>query len=81
MTVRVKLFAAMRDAAGGDAVDVELPEGATLAALRQQLAARLPETAELVGRAMFAVDNQYTTDSATIPPNAAVACIPPVSGG
>jgi len=81
MTIHVKLFAAMRDAAGDDLVELELPEGATIGTLRLQLAERLPDASDLVGRAMFAVENQYTANDATIPSNATVACIPPVSGG
>ena len=37
MMVRVKLFAAARELAGGDEVAVEVPDGATVADVRQAL--------------------------------------------
>ena len=81
MNVRVRLYAAARQAAGHDHLDVELPEGATIGDLRSTMVQRLPEIAELIARVMFAVDAEYAADTAEIPPNADVACIPPVSGG
>jgi len=81
MKIEVKLFAAMKQAAGADTVAVELPDGATVADLRQALAGRLPALAELSGHAVFAVNAEYAADNAIIPYNAEVAWIPPVSGG
>lgn len=81
MNVRVRLFAAMREAAGREELDLDLPEPATVEQLRRRLAEQLPAVADLVGRAMFAVENQYATDATEVLPDANVACIPPVSGG
>ncbi len=71
MTVTVLLFAHLRDRLG-PAVEVELPDGATVGELR----ARLP----LEG-CRVAVDLAFAEDSDVIPPGAEVAAIPPVSGG
>jgi len=81
MIVRVRLFAAVRDAAGCPSLDVELPEGADVAQLRRELAQRLPEISDLIGRAMFALGSRYATDGEKIAANDDVALIPPVSGG
>lgn len=81
MIVRVRLFAAVRQAAEGDSIEVELPEGATIGQVRAGLIERLPAMAELIRRAMFALDAQYARDGQVVPPDAEVACIPPVSGG
>ncbi len=81
MNVCVRLFAAARQAAGQDRLELELPEGATVGDLRRALSGQLPELAELVRRAMFAVDTEYAPDDRTLPRDAEVACIPPVSGG
>jgi sulfur-carrier protein len=81
MKVRVRLFAGVRDAAGCDSVELELPAGATIAGLRRELAERFPSSAGITGRAMFALGTQYAADATEIPPGADVACIPPVSGG
>jgi len=81
MNVRVRLFAVAKQAAGRDVVEVELPPGAAIGQLRSRLAEEIPELAELFARAMFAIDAEYATDAEEIPPDAEVACIPPVSGG
>ena len=81
MNVRVKLFAVARQAAGRDAVELDLPEGATIADLRRQLGIQVPELSRSVAQMMFAIGTQYADDGARIPTGAEVACIPPVSGG
>jgi molybdopterin synthase sulfur carrier subunit len=81
VTVRVQLFAVARQLAGADAVDVPLSPGATVADLRRDLATRFPALAALAGRVLFAVNAEYADDQTRIPPDAEVACIPPVSGG
>jgi molybdopterin converting factor subunit 1 len=81
VNVRVRLFAAARQAAGHDAVEVELPEPATVADLRDRLAIQVPSLSGLLRHMMFAVDTQYVPLDAVLRPGADVACIPPVSGG
>ncbi len=62
-------------------IELKLPEGATVAALRRELISRVPELAPLAPHVMFAVNQQYSNDDTVIPKEAEVACIPPVSGG
>lgn len=81
MNVRLQLFAVARQLAGGDLLELTLPDGATVAGLRRELAARVPELRSLVPHFMFAINAEYASDDAAIPPDAVVACIPPVSGG
>jgi molybdopterin converting factor subunit 1 len=81
MKIRVRLFAVARQAAGCDSVEVDLPQGASVAHLRRQLAHRVPQLAGLLGQMMLAVNAEYADNGTTIPPDADVACIPPVSGG
>ena len=81
MNVRVRLFAAAKEAAGRGAVEIELPEGASIAQLRRRLAEQIPQLSGLLPRVLFAIGTQYAQDTDAIPPGADVACIPPVSGG
>jgi molybdopterin converting factor subunit 1 len=81
MKATVKLFAAARDLAGGEQLTVELPAGATIGELREQLRQQCPALASLLVHAMFAVDATYATDETCVPADAEIACIPPVSGG
>lgn len=80
MRVTVKMFAAARDAVG-PSVDVEVPDDATIASLRGQLITDYPQLADLIRRAMFAIDTTYANDDSVISTVSEVACIPPVSGG
>lgn len=79
--MKVLLFARARDLLGRDAVEVDLPAGATVADLRRTLAARYPALASLLEKSVLAVDNEFAEDSTPLPPAAEVALLPPVSGG
>jgi molybdopterin converting factor subunit 1 len=81
VNVRVQLFAVAKQRAGCEAVDVALPDGAKVVDLRRALAAQVPNLRAILPHAMFAVNMEYADDEMVIPKEAAVACIPPVSGG
>jgi molybdopterin synthase catalytic subunit len=82
MTVTVRLFAILRERAGRDSLEIELPEGATVDDAFERLAAA-PGLGELVGRMplRMAVNREYASGGATIAPGDELAVIPPISGG
>lgn len=80
-TVTVRLFAVAKERAGRAEIEVVLPLPATVAALRQAIAARYPSLAELAPRVMIAVETDYASDESMISPGSRIALIPPVSGG
>jgi len=82
MTVTVRLFAILRERAGRDSVEIELPEGATVADAFERLAAA-PGLGELVGRLplRMAVNREYAGEATAIAPGDELALIPPISGG
>jgi molybdopterin converting factor subunit 1 len=77
----VLLFAKLRDAAGSEAVAVELPAGATVADLRRRLADSYPGLAGLLERSAVAVNHDFADSTRPLRPGDEVAVIPPVSGG
>lgn len=79
MTVRVLLFASIRDAAAG-ADRVEVPAD-TVADVARELAARFPAAATLLARSRFAVNQQFAAPETKLGEGDEVAVIPPVSGG
>lgn len=81
MKVRVLFFALARDLAELDVMELSLAEGATVADLRMLLVDQIPPLAEVLPNSMIAINQQYARDTDFIPPNAEIACIPPVSGG
>jgi MoaE-MoaD fusion protein len=82
MTVTVRLFAILRERAGSDSVELDLPEGATVADAFDRLAA-VPGLAELVERMplRMAVNREYASASASIAAGDELAVISPISGG
>lgn len=81
MNVDVKLFARARDLAGTDQVSLVLPEGGTVADLRQALQENVPELGPSIESLLIAINHDYAIDSAVISAGSDVACFPPVSGG
>ncbi len=75
------LFAGARELAGSGAVELDLPEPATVADLRSALAAQCPALGAILDRSAVAVDGRYAGPSDPVVPGAKVALIPPVSGG
>jgi molybdopterin converting factor small subunit len=76
----VGLFAGMAEAAGQRSLEIHWA-GGTVAELKARLAAELPAIAALLSRSAVAIGSAYAPDDAPVPPGAAVAIIPPVSGG
>jgi len=74
--VRVRLFAALRERAGAEEVELELPDGARVG----DALARLDELTRGVPVVM-AVNQEYADRSDTLQPGDELALIPPVSGG
>ncbi len=81
MRVRVLFFAFVREIAGCDGAEIDLPEGATVAGARDAVAARFPALAPRLPHLLWAVDREYARLDAPLHDGAEVAAIPPVSGG
>jgi molybdopterin synthase catalytic subunit len=82
VTVRVRLFAILRERAGSEAVEVELPERATVSDALAALAER-PGLDELLSRlpVRMAVNREYADEGTRLDQGDELALIPPVSGG
>ena len=81
MKVRVKLFAVAKQAAGAEAIDLEVPDDAVVADVRTALLAAVPALAPTARHLLFAVDAEYARDTTPVAQAREIACIPPVSGG
>lgn len=83
MKIQLRYFASLREGLGA-ADSIEMPEGSTVAMLRDTLLARGGRHAELLarGRAVRSALNQALCDeSAPLSDGAEVAFFPPVTGG
>ena len=76
MNVRVRLFAGLRERAGVNEMELELPDGACVGDALEQLADVAGGT-----RVVMAVNREYAKADAPLSPGDELALIPPVSGG
>jgi len=74
--VRVRLFAGVRERAGRDVLELELPEGASVADALAQVAHLAPGMP-----LVLAVNREYAAPDAVLQPGDELAVVPPVSGG
>lgn len=77
--VTLRCFAAVRDVLDTDALEVELPQGATAETLREKLGESHP--ALLRVPVAFAVNRDYARAETVLADGDEVAFIPPISGG
>ena len=80
MKVSVRLFAGLRQRAGGSHVEVELPDGARVEDLLAAMGST-PVGPLAPGQCVVAINREYAPASAVVGEDDEVALIPPVSGG
>jgi molybdopterin converting factor subunit 1 len=81
ITVRVRLFAGLHQLIGEREIEMRLPDGATIAVLRDTLGAQHPVVEALLPTLVCAIDEEYVESSQLLRDGDRVALIPPVSGG
>lgn len=81
MTVRVKLFASLREVVGHGELELELPEGARAEDAWRVLVGRHPALAPRRASLAAAVNRCYVDFDAALAAGDEVVFIPPVSGG
>jgi len=77
----ILLFAGLREAAGVDTLDIELPERATVADLLRELASTHEEIALQLAQCRVAVAQEFVGNDRVLDEGEEIALIPPVSGG
>jgi MoaD family protein len=81
MSITVRLFANLRDTVGTGQFVMEIPEGASLDAVVEQLMIRYPELEGQQRMWHFAVNQTHATLDTTLRPGDRVAILPYVAGG
>jgi len=76
MVIRVRLFAALRERAGSDEIELELPDGALVSDALERMGGLTKDV-----KAVLAVNREYAPADAALHPGDELALIPPVSGG
>ncbi|MBI3891065.1 MAG: molybdopterin converting factor subunit 1 [Candidatus Wallbacteria bacterium] len=80
-SIRIRLFAVLRDRFGAEFVALDLAPGTTARALLQRLAVQYPDHARHLSTCRVAVNHRFASDTEVVAPEDEVALIPPVSGG
>ena len=78
MSVSVRLYAGVREAAGTAELSVD---GGDIAAVRAAIAVECPGIADRLPFCRFALEDEFVGDEAAVADGATVDVIPPVSGG
>jgi molybdopterin converting factor small subunit len=81
MRITVRLFAGAAQQAGVRTVDLELSDGADVAAAREELLAQMPQLKALCDVSLWATETEVLDLHALLKPDSELAMIPPVSGG
>jgi len=81
MKVKVKLFAAFREAAGVNEEEVELEDGSTVQSLLEHYIARYPKMDRYRDHIILSVNKEYGSPSRILNDGDEVSFLPPVSGG
>lgn len=81
MRVTVKLFALIREKAGTDSLDLDLPDGADVKQAVEAIRHQQPGLEPYLDNLRFSLDMDFVEANATLREGAEVVLIPPVSGG
>ena len=81
MRVRVRLFASLREAAGTEIVELDLPDGSTAEEVWRRLAGAHPALASRRRSLAVAVNRRYARFEEPVAAGDEIVFIPPVSGG
>lgn len=81
MRINVLFLGPARDFAGVESLTQDLPDGATVADLRDRLMEERPGLRGAMGTIRFAVNEEFAREETTLHSGDEVALVPPVSGG
>lgn len=81
MRVRVLFFGLVRDVAGLQDEELEVPAGTTVEGLWREYERRFPRLSEAAGSLLVAVNQEVAAQAQALKDGDEVAFMPPVSGG
>lgn len=81
MKITIRLFAGAAQRAGVRTVELNLSDGADVAAAREALLSHMPQLTALCEVSLWATETEVLDDTAVLKPDSELAMIPPVSGG
>jgi molybdopterin synthase catalytic subunit/molybdopterin synthase sulfur carrier subunit len=79
--VKIRLFAALRDAVGTDTLELEVRRNGSCKEIFASLEKEYGHVSPILQRSLVAVNGFYSGPNASLSPGDEVAILPPVSGG
>jgi sulfur-carrier protein len=79
--IKILLFATLRDRLGAKMLELKIPDGMTVAGLKEVLVKTYPQLALAQKSMMVAINLEYAADDELVPSGAEIGLFPPVSGG
>ena len=81
MHVTIRLFARLRELAGGSELSRQMPDGSSAGDLWQRLVSEFPALGDHTSSISLAVNQEYARPATVLRDGDEVAFLPPVSGG
>ncbi|HKZ70968.1 MAG TPA: molybdopterin converting factor subunit 1 [Anaerolineales bacterium] len=81
MKISILFFATLKDRAKTNRAELTLPDGATVAQLKKEVAARFPNVAPALPTCIASRNKEFADDTDPLADGDEVALFPPVSGG
>jgi len=81
VAVSILFFATLKQRAGCERMELDLPDGATVSELKNLLALRLPDLQPALPSALVSINREFAFATDPVPAGAEVGLFPPVSGG
>lgn len=79
--VKILFFATLKEKAGTDEADVEIPDQISVGDLKELLFQQFPHLPKSKANLLVAINKEYAFEQEKIPQGAEIALFPPVSGG
>lgn len=80
-TIKIKLFANIREIVGEKVIEINIDPDTSVLQLKQKIGELYPDVEPLMNHMIFAINKKFAFDDNIIPLDAEVAIFPPVSGG
>jgi molybdopterin synthase catalytic subunit len=81
MKINIRYFASLRETTGWGEETLDLPEGASIITVREELLVRYPALQPILQRCISAVNRQYVDAKTTLHDGDELVFIPPMGGG
>jgi molybdopterin converting factor small subunit len=79
--IRISFFAGLKDLAGSPSIEILWSEGLTVLELRRRVVEQYPKVEGLLKRSRALIGDELVEDTVSVPQDAEVSFLPPVSGG